>query len=174
MWSGLQISLLLFTAVVNQVCRGPITTLDLEGGTAELEKDPLNFLPLPVAQTAGCELFWSRTPRVSLFFHLLILGPLFSKERSERIHAPHVSLQHYLQQPRPGSNLHVHQQRIWTKNTWYTLSMGFSRQEYWNGLPFPFPEDLLDQGLNLGLQHWQADSLSLSHQGSLTKELKEH
>ena len=112
MWSGLQISLLLFTAVVNQVCRGPITTVDLEGGTAELEKDPLNFLPLPVTQTAGCELFWSRTPRVSLFFHLLILGPLFSKERSERIHAPHVSLQHYLQQPRPGSNLHVHQQRI--------------------------------------------------------------
>ena len=22
------------------------------------------------------------------------------------------------------------------------LSMGFSRQEYWSGLPFPYPEDL--------------------------------
>ena len=28
------------------------------------------------------------------------------------------------------------------------LSMGFSRQEYWNGLPCPPPEDLPDQGLN--------------------------
>ena len=62
----------------------------------------------------------------------------------------------------------------WTKNMRYTTSMGFSRQEYWNGLPFPFPGYLLDQGLNMGLQHWQGDSLSLSHQGSLTKELKEH
>ena len=27
------------------------------------------------------------------------------------------------------------------------LSMGFSRQEHWSGLPFPFPEDLLDPGI---------------------------
>ena len=26
------------------------------------------------------------------------------------------------------------------------LSMGFSRQEYWSGLPFPTPRDLLDPG----------------------------
>ena len=26
------------------------------------------------------------------------------------------------------------------------LSMGFSRQEYWSGLPFPSPEDLPDPG----------------------------
>ena len=26
------------------------------------------------------------------------------------------------------------------------LSMGFSRQEYWNGLPFPSPGELLDSG----------------------------
>ena len=29
------------------------------------------------------------------------------------------------------------------------LSMGFSRQEYWSGLPFPTPGDLPDPGLNL-------------------------
>ena len=29
------------------------------------------------------------------------------------------------------------------------LSMGFSRQEYWNGLPFPSPGDLPDPGLEL-------------------------
>ena len=27
------------------------------------------------------------------------------------------------------------------------LSMGFSRQEYWTGLPFPFPGDLPDPGI---------------------------
>ena len=27
------------------------------------------------------------------------------------------------------------------------LSMGFSRQEYWNGLPFPTPGDLPDPGI---------------------------
>ena len=27
------------------------------------------------------------------------------------------------------------------------LSMGFSRQEYWSGLPFPSPGDLLDPGI---------------------------
>ena len=27
------------------------------------------------------------------------------------------------------------------------LSMGFSRQEYWSGLPFPTPEDLLNSGI---------------------------
>ena len=27
------------------------------------------------------------------------------------------------------------------------LSMGFSRQEYWSGLPFPSPEDLPDPGI---------------------------
>ena len=27
------------------------------------------------------------------------------------------------------------------------LSMGFSRQEYWSGLPFPPPEDLPDPGI---------------------------
>ena len=29
------------------------------------------------------------------------------------------------------------------------LSMGFFRQEYWNGLPFPSPGDLLDSGIEL-------------------------
>ena len=28
-------------------------------------------------------------------------------------------------------------------------SMGFSRQEYWSGLPFPSPEDLPDPGIKL-------------------------
>ena len=39
------------------------------------------------------------------------------------------------------------------------LSMGFSRQEYWSGLPFPPPEDLPDPGIELGSAALQADSL---------------
>ena len=46
------------------------------------------------------------------------------------------------------------------------LSMGFSRQEYQNGLPCPLPGDLPDPGIKPGLLALQADSLPLSHQGS--------
>ena len=45
------------------------------------------------------------------------------------------------------------------------LSMGFPRQEYWNGLPFPSPGDLPDLGIKLVSPAWQADSLTLSHLG---------
>ena len=51
------------------------------------------------------------------------------------------------------------------------LSMGFSRQEHWSGLPCPPLGDLHDpgiedQGSNLCLLHWQVDSSPLSHQES--------
>ena len=36
---------------------------------------------------------------------------------------------------------------LWTVAHQATLSMGFSRQEYWSGLPFPSPGDLLDPGI---------------------------
>ena len=39
------------------------------------------------------------------------------------------------------------------------LSMGFSRQEYSSGLPFPSPVDLPDLGIVPGSPALQADSL---------------
>ena len=36
---------------------------------------------------------------------------------------------------------------LWTVARQAPLSMGFSRQEYWSGLPFPTPGDLLDPGI---------------------------
>ena len=36
---------------------------------------------------------------------------------------------------------------LWTVAHQAPLSMGFSRQEYWSGLPFPSPRDLLDLGI---------------------------
>ena len=38
----------------------------------------------------------------------------------------------------------------WTVACQTLLSMGFSRQEYWSGLPFPFPGDLPDPGIEPG------------------------
>ena len=35
----------------------------------------------------------------------------------------------------------------WTVAHQAPLSMGFSRQEYWSGLPFPSPGDLPDPGI---------------------------
>ena len=35
----------------------------------------------------------------------------------------------------------------WTVAYQVPLSMGFSRQEYWSGLPFPSPGDLPDPGI---------------------------
>ena len=46
------------------------------------------------------------------------------------------------------------------------LSMGFPRQEYWNGLLFPSPGDLPDPGIKPTSPALQADSLPLSHQGN--------
>ena len=51
----------------------------------------------------------------------------------------------------------------WTVAPQAPLAVGFYRQEYWSGLPFPSPGDLLSQGSNLHLLYRQVDSLSLSH-----------
>ena len=59
----------------------------------------------------------------------------------------------------------------WTVAQQAPLSIGFTRQEYWSGLPFPSPGLFLTQGLNphlLWLPHWQAGSLPLSHERSLS------
>src|SRR5574340_950560 len=40
------------------------------------------------------------------------------------------------------------------------LSMGFSMQEYWSGLPFPTPGDLANPGIERRSPAWQVDALS--------------
>ena len=47
----------------------------------------------------------------------------------------------------------------WTVAHQAPLSMGFSRQEYWSGLPFSSPGDLPNPGIELGSPAWWADSL---------------
>ena len=47
----------------------------------------------------------------------------------------------------------------WTVVCQPPLSMGFSRQEYWSGLPVPSPGDLPDPGIKPGSPALQARSL---------------
>ena len=47
----------------------------------------------------------------------------------------------------------------WTVAYQASLSMGFSRQEYWSGLPVPSPGDLPDPGIEPGSPTLQADPL---------------
>jgi len=54
----------------------------------------------------------------------------------------------------------------WTVACQSPLSMGFHRQDYWSGLPFPSSGDLPDPGIEPVSPAWHADSLQLGHQGS--------
>ena len=47
----------------------------------------------------------------------------------------------------------------WTVACQAPLSMGFSRQEYWTGLPFTSPGALPDPGIKPGSPALQADDL---------------
>ena len=53
----------------------------------------------------------------------------------------------------------------WTVAHQAPLSMGFSRQEYWSGLPFPSPGIFLTQELNLGLLHSRQILYQMSYEG---------
>ena len=55
----------------------------------------------------------------------------------------------------------------WTVAYQASLSMGFSRQEYWNGLPFPSLGDLPDPGIEPRSPTLQADSLPSEPPGKL-------
>ena len=52
-------------------------------------------------------------------------------------------------------------------------SMGFSRQEYWSGLPFPSPGDLPDPGIKARSPTLQADALTSESPGVTLNPEKE-
>ena len=61
----------------------------------------------------------------------------------------------------------------WTIAHQALLSMGFSRQEYWSGLPCLSPGDLPDPGMepvSLAPPHCQVDSLPLEPPGKPNNE----
>ena len=54
---------------------------------------------------------------------------------------------------------------LWTVAHQASLSMGFPRQEYWSGLPFPSPEDLPNPGIKPKPPALQAESLPAEPSG---------
>ena len=62
----------------------------------------------------------------------------------------------------------------WTVACQAPLSMGFSRQEYWSGLPFPSPGDLPNPGIEPGSPALQAGALSSEPPGNPNRNLKDH
>ena len=62
----------------------------------------------------------------------------------------------------------------WTLAYQAPLSMGFSRQEYWSGLPFPSPGDFPDPGIKPRSPALQADSLPTELQRKPIIQLKWH
>ena len=56
----------------------------------------------------------------------------------------------------PGSSLHEILSVVYQAPPF----MGFSRQEYWSGLPFPSPGDLPNSGIEPGSPTFQADTLT--------------
>ena len=62
----------------------------------------------------------------------------------------------------------------WTVAHQAPPSMGFSRQEYWSGLPFPSPGDLPDPGIKPGSPALQADVLTFEPPGKPWTQLNMH
>ena len=61
----------------------------------------------------------------------------------------------------------------WTISYQAPLSMEFSRQEYWSGLPFPPPGDLPDPGIKPKSPTLQADALPSEPLKETEKDLDE-
>ena len=59
----------------------------------------------------------------------------------------------------------------WTIAYQASPSMGFSRREYWSGLPFPSPGDLPDPGIEPGSPTLEADTLTSEPPGKICKKL---
>ena len=54
------------------------------------------------------------------------------------------------------------------------MSMGFPRQEYWNGVSFPSPGDLSDPGIKPGSPALQAGALPSKLPGKPGKNCPKH
>ena len=61
----------------------------------------------------------------------------------------------------------------WTVAYQASLSMGFSRQEYWSGLPFPSQGDLPNPGIKPRSPTLEADTLTSEPPGKLLSTVRE-
>ena len=63
---------------------------------------------------------------------------------------------------------------LWTVVYQAPLSMRFSRQEYWSGLPFPSPGDLPDPGIKPGSPALESDALTSEPPGCFQSMFKKN
>ena len=61
---------------------------------------------------------------------------------------------------------------LWTAACQALPSMGFSRQEYWSGLPFPSPGDLPNPGIEPRSPALQADALTSEQEAHVVAKYK--
>ena len=81
------------------------------------------------------------------------------------MHKKHAPTQIYISGLQPLSHVRM-SATPWTVAHQAPLSTGFSRQEYWSGLPFPTPGDQANPGIKSVASALKADSLPVSHLGS--------
>ena len=77
----------------------------------------------------------------------------------------HINIRQEFKQIFLVAKSHLTLETPWTVAHQAPLSMGFLRQEYWSGLPFPPPGDLPQPGIEPGSPALQADSLSTEPPG---------
>ena len=61
---------------------------------------------------------------------------------------------------------------LWTVDHQAPLSMGFSRQEYWSGVPFPSPGDLPEPGIESMTPAVQADFSDCNYRVRIPKKTR--
>ena len=82
---------------------------------------------------------------------------LFALARGHNIHCYEIS--HVWSEVKSLSHVRLFA-TPWTVACQAPLSMGFSRQEYWSGLPFPSPGDLPNPGIEPGSPALEVDALT--------------
>ena len=98
--------------------------------------------------------FWSNLSLTILFPQSPLLSP--AERERDTSNSPAGQASHSWEFPTRRKVKVKSFSRVWLFATPWTVahhaspSMGFSRQEYWSGLPFPSPEDLPDPGIEPG------------------------
>ena len=121
-----------------------------------------NSLAIKVFQNCIIRMFWES----HFFWNFVHFFVVIKKKKKNKNLPTLLSSTHVCMLSRFFSCVQLFRTILWSIAHQAPLSMGFSRQEYWSGLPFPPPGDLPDPGIKPCLVHWQADSLPLSHQRS--------
>ena len=141
-------------------CRGPVKpgSLPVGGGRVSLPTLCKAAVPSSGGHTVmGCG---ARLTHLISFYNSPMLWPWTHTLTSLRLF-PHLCVLSHFSCVRLFATL-------WTVVRQAPLTMGFSRQEYWSGLPFPSPGDLPNPGSNthlLCLLRWQAGPAHLMPPG---------